>query len=579
MLVGLPLVGGVAAVVVGRDSTRRAVAIGLVTSVIVLAISIIVMSAVLRTASSNSDTGAIGAGLVFAPEWMSVRLPSLGEPAIHWRLQLGVDGAAALLVFMTAIVTTSVLVVSIRQIRERLGTYVGLLLMTEACVMGVFVAMDLLTFAVCFEAVLLPLVFLIGQWGDRESAPRAARVFLVFTLAGSIPMLAGLVGLMFLRAAPGEPPTIGLAQLSERAAIQAVSDPSAPVAGADSDASVGQASATPAIARGATWERIIFALLVLGMGIKMAVVPLHGWLPVTYDAAHPTTTAFLAAVVLKLGAFGMLRIAVPLMPGPVAEFGLVLGALGAVAIVYGALAALGQRDVRRLLAYSSLSHVGFISVGLFALNTEGLAGGTLQMLNHGLVIAAMFLLLAMLEARHGRIVLGQTDLGWAGQSPRLAALLVFFCLASAGLPGLNNFVGEVLAIGGMLRVSPAVAVLAALGIVLGAWYSLRLAQRLMFGTPAEPSPSADRDASKSESLANGSLRRDVQFGELAAIVPLAVLCVAIGLRPQVPLDLIGAERVAVPFEARQEPGINVARGQSGDDLPMRGARQALARGD
>jgi NADH-quinone oxidoreductase subunit M len=251
-------------------------------------------------------------------------------------------------------------------------------------------------------------------------------------------------------------------------------------------------------------------------------------LPTTYSVAHPNTTALIASVVAKLGVFGIIRIVVPLTPIALSTYAQMLfGGLGDLAIVYGALVALSQTDLRKVLAYSSLSHVGFITLGLMSMNTEGLTGAAIQMFNHGIITCGMFLMLAMVEQRRGRLSLAEQDRGLAAVYPRLGVMMVFFTLAGAGLPGLNGFVGEVLAMTGMLRVSGFFTGIAVLGTVLGAWYGLRIVQRLLFGSDG---------VSHSKVSVGGT--GDIQVNEFLPLVGLAVVCVFLGLSPQDTIHLI-----------------------------------------
>jgi len=386
------------------------------------------------------------------------------------------------------------------------------LLVASGCMLLVFMSMDLLLFYIGFELVLIPLFVLIACWGDG-GATWAAKRFVLYTLAGSIPMVLALLGISSLYAGTNDW-QIGFAELSQRAAVSAAS----------ADQVAGQ-----------SW---IFWLLVLGLGIKTAVLPLHTWLPSTYGASHPTCSAFLAAVVLKLGLFGFLRLALPLVPSACSAYGpVVLGSLGAVAIVYGALAALAQKDLRLLMAYSSLSHVGFITLGMFALNAEGITGATLQMFNHGVTTAAMFLLVASLIVRRGSPRWDEGSRGVAGHFPLLAFFLVFFVVAGAGTPGLNNFVGELLALIAMIEVYPILTAIGSLGIVLGAWYAFRLTQNVLFGRYE-----ADKRLTASSTLVS----EDLAIGPKAVFFALAVLSIAIGVFPLKAIDIFrqDTERIA-----------------------------------
>jgi NADH-quinone oxidoreductase subunit M len=407
-----------------------------------------------------------------------------------------------------------------------LAQYIGLLLVTISMLMGVFLAMDLVSFYVFFEAVLIPLILLIHGWGNGENPGPAAKKFLLFTLAGSIPMVIGLIALAMSPVNPqsgglSQPSTISLPELSQYA-FETISTSTSAVASNQS-----------------TW---ILFLLMLGFGIKLAILPLHTWLPTTYVAAHPNSTALIASVVAKLGLYGIVRIVMPMVPVALADhLQMVFGVLGAIAIVYGALCALAQTEMRSILAYSSISHVGFITVGLMSMTAEGVGGATLQMFNHGIITASMFWILAMLEQRRGRIHLTTEERGLAGQYPKLSVLLIFFTLAGAGLPGLNGFVGEVLAMSGMMRVCGTIVAISVLGTLLGAWYGLRIVQRLLFGGEAVASDhgghhshGGHHGSEVSRGIHHHHAGRDddlvpVEWLPLSAV---ALICLWIGVLPQ-----------------------------------------------
>lgn len=444
----------------------------------------------------------------FAPNWFRIHIPANATLADDgWQLRLGLDGIGAIMVLLTTLVTSCVLIIARTTVEKNRSDFAAWLLMASGCMLLVFMSMDILLFYVGFELVLIPLFVLISGWGDRD-ATVAAKRFVLYTLVGSIPMVLALLGISMMYSLDGKW-AIGFSELSLNATIDAA-DPVHP-----------------------TKQSWIFWLLVLGLGIKTAVLPLHTWLPTTYGAAHPTCSAFLAAVVLKLGLFGFLRLALPLVPiaasidGPIA-----LGTLGAVAIVYGALAALAQRDLRLLMAYSSLSHVGFITLGMFALNEEGLAGATLQMFNHGLTTAAMFLLMACLVVRRGSTRWDEGSRGIANNYPRLAFFLVFFVVAGAGTPGLNNFVGELLALTAMISVYPILTAIGVLGVVLGAWYALRMTQNVLFGK---------YDPGKRMEHPGQLQSNDLGFDQKAVFAPMALLSIAIGVVPLSAIDIFRSD--------------------------------------
>jgi NADH-quinone oxidoreductase subunit M len=326
-------------------------------------------------------------------------------------------------------------------------------------------------------------------------------------------MVIGFIGIALQSASITNPSTVDLEVLSAMANQQQI------------EAVAGGAEMVSTLATNQQW---ILWLLLLGFGIKLAVLPLHTWLPSTYAVANPNTTALIASVVAKLGVFGIVRIVLPMTPiGLASEAQILFASLGAIAIVYGAFVALSQSDLRKVFAYSSISHMGFVTVGLMSLNTEGMSGAAIQMFNHGIITCAMFLLLGMLEQRRANITFTMEDLGMAALYPRISVLLIFFTLAGAGLPGLNGFVGELLAMMGMTRVNAAITAIAVLGTVLGAWYGLRIVQRLMFGSDGH---------SKHKPLIEG--QGDCASLELTTLAFMAIVCVYIGVRPSGPMKMI-----------------------------------------
>lgn len=514
LLVLFPLLGGLVILyLAGKGSELlSAKKAGVLVAAITLFLSLILLTRVwaknIELADANVVRAPVQAAVEFKPAWLSIHL-SQGKPL---QLALGVDGLGMSMVLLTTIVTFSVLVFAMLAITKDYAEYAGWTLLAEAGLLLVFVSMDLFLFYIGFELALLPLLVLISRWGSAESGAAAKR-FVLYTLAGSIPMIVALLAIVG-KYSPAGAPTVLFSELSKAAALVATTDPLA----------------------NQTW---IFALLVLGLGIKMALLPFHTWLPSTYGASHPTTAALLAAVVLKLGIFGFLRIALPLTPVACFEYGpQILGTLGAVAIVYGALAALAQTDLRLLLAYSSLSHVGFITIGLFALNEEGVAGASLQMFNHGITTAAMFLLAGSLIARRGTSHIERGAKGLASIYPRLAVLMVFFVVAGAGMPGLNNFVGEMMTLTAMMARNPLLSAIAATGIVFGAWYGMKLVRDLLFG-----------QLEKGKSGAEATIQGDLRAREWIPLTGLALICLFIGIVPQGAISLMRSDaiRLVKPF--------------------------------
>ena len=513
ILILLPLFIGIGIFIFGSKGESM-VGLALGASALVLGLSILLLFQVLGTTDAENalKDATIHARVSFAPEWLQIRLPvSVGGHPVQWQLQFGSDGIGALMVLLTGIVGFATMVMATIQIKERLASYLALLLITQSMLLGVFLSMDLLSFYLFFEAVLLPLILLINGWGNQKESQQASRKFLLYTLVGSVPMVLGLIGIALHSDTPDRASTVSLEALS---AIANETQQSAINASAGGDK-----SAIPMLMEKEGW---IVLLLLLGFGIKLAILPLHTWLPTTYAAAHPNTTALIASVVAKLGVFGIIRIVIPLTPLALSTTGQMLfGGLGALAIVYGAMVALSQSDLRKVLAYSSISHVGFITLGLMSMNSEGLSGATIQMFNHGIITCGMFLLLGMLEQRQGKVSLDAQDQGFASLYPKLSVLLVFFTLAGAGLPGLNGFVGELLAMTGMIRVSGIFVAIAVLGTVLGAWYGLRIVQRVLFGSSGPTKP-------RNVLLVS----TDLSVREFGPLLAMALVCLYIGVRPQ-----------------------------------------------
>jgi NADH-quinone oxidoreductase subunit M len=518
ILILTPLIGGILLLMFARraeDSFRNfGVAVGGMTLLFSVLLSLIISG----QQPSVDAVGTVVPSLQFQAEWLSIAPPYGDESGNRWYFLLGCDGIGNLMVLLTTIVTVAVLIFSTLTIKTKNINYAGWLLLAEAGLLCVFLAMDVVTFYVGFELTLIPLFVLIAGWGNAD-ALMAGRRFVLFTLAGSIPMIVAIIGLVaFYSNETGA--TISIPELSVRAL---------------------DAAKSGFIAQ----QGWIFWMLVFGLGIKTAILPLHSWLPTTYSASHPTTTALMAGVVLKLGLFGFIRIVIPLLPGASVQYGpYVLGTLGVIAITYGALNALAQTDLRLLLAYSSLSHVGFITLGMFSLNQEGLGGAALQMFNHGITTAAMFLLIDSLILRRGTHSLTTGSQGLGAVFPRLSLFFFFFIAAGAGVPGLNNFVGEVLTLSGMVLRHPVLAVAGTLGVVLGAWYGFRLLQNLFMG-PYE------RTKIHGETVAF-----DVGLRETGVFSALAIICIFIGVLPQIVLDTIrpDARRIAVVcFTAMNAP--------------------------
>jgi NADH-quinone oxidoreductase subunit M len=458
-----------------------------------------------------------GSSLTFHPQYVTRTdvLQFGSEPEQSIQFYVGVDGLNVWLVALTAVLMVPAVLVSWTSIRERVNEYFAWLLALETGMLGLFLAFDIVLFYVFFELTLIPLFFIIGIWGGPERR-YAARKFFVYTLAGSLITLLGVLGIVLMCYSD---PRIHQLTFSIPDLVHAVNQ------------NLDELGRNPGefAEEIATWQRVellVFLALAVGFAIKVPLVPLHTWLPLAHVEAPTAGSVILAGVLLKIGAYGFLRLCIPLTPDAASTIGVpLIGSLAVIGIVYGALCALAQDDIKRLVAYSSVSHLGFCMLGMFALNVAGLSGSLLQMVNHGLSTGALFLLVGMLYDRyHTRLL---NDYGGMGERLRLlACFMVFFCLTSIGLPGLNGFVGEVLVLMGIYDFEmahmqwPTLAVVAASGVVLGAWYLLTMLRRVFFGPVKEP-----------EHEGHG-LVGDLNLRELAALLPVAALCVAIGVYPQ-----------------------------------------------
>ena len=490
-----------------------------------------------------------------------------GLPAPAVQFFIGVDGLNLWLVALTSFLTYIAILVSRKSAAERPAAYYAWLFALQAFITGAFLSFDVILFYLFFELTLVPTFFLIGGWGVGGGKRDAARKFFLYTLLGGLLTLTGIIGLVLTNPTPVSPstgkavgpndvslilsragtfPTAGpvtfsLPQLMRNAETWVVAHRERAKVAADKATAAPTAENTAAAdTRAADHDRHrhlqswLFFALVAGFVVKIPLVPFHTWLPSAYAEAPPAVTLMMSELMAKLGTLGLLRVVLPLCPDAAVEYGLpVFGFLGAVGIVYAALCAYAQRDIKMVAAYSSVSHLGLLVLGTFALNREGLTGAALHMVNHGLTAGALFALVAFLADRYKT-----TDTtaygGLIGKFPRYAFYTFVIALASVGLPGLNNFVSEMLLIGATLTpgntylVGYGMAVTAAFGIFLSAWYLFTMLRKVFFG-PVRVPPTADgapRDATVRESLAFG--------------LP-ALLCLGLGLYPQPILDSIDGD--------------------------------------
>jgi NADH-quinone oxidoreductase subunit M len=400
--------------------------------------------------------------------------------ALNVQYRLGLDGISLLMILLTALLTFLAVLSSWSAVKTRTKEYYVFLLLLEVGMMGVFTALDLILFYVFWEVVLVPMYFLIGIWGGERRLYAAIKFFL-YTLFGSVLMLVGIL------------------VVSSRAHTF------------DMTTLAGAGSLMPAALQG--W---VFLAFFIGFAVKVPMVPFHTWLPDAHVEAPTAGSVILAGVLLKMGAYGFLRIALPFFPEAARRYAPLVAVLSLVAIVYGALVSLMQKDMKKLIAYSSVSHMGFVTLGIFALTPLAMKGAVLQMVNHGISTGALFLAVGVLyERRHTRLIAEFG--GLSARLPIYAALFLIVTLSSIGLPGLNGFVGEFMILMGVFSVSWVWTAVAATGIILGAAYMLWLYQRTMFGRLDNP--------------ANESLK-DLTLRELAVFLPLVLLAFGIGIYPK-----------------------------------------------
>jgi NADH-quinone oxidoreductase subunit M len=417
------------------------------------------------------------------------------EPwGIGWTL--GVDGISLPMVVLTALLVPIALGAS-TSISKRTKEFVVFTLLLEAGMMGAFVALDMFLFFVFFEAILIPMYFIIGIWGG-ERRIYASIKFFIYTALGSALMLAAIIGLAFSYTSEFGVTSFALADLMEVTLDQGT-------------------------------ERWFFAAFALAFAIKVPLFPLHTWLPDAHTEAPTAGSVLLAAVLLKLGTYGLLRFNLALFPEASVDAVPIMGTIAVIGIIYGAAVAIVQPDLKKLVAYSSVSHLGFIVLGTFALTSGGLQGAVIQNVNHGLTTGALFLLVGMLyDRRHTKAI---ADFGGLQKvMPVFAGFFLFMAFASIGLPGLNGFVGEFLVLVGSYATLPVLAIIASLGVVLAAIYLLWAYERVFTGEP---------DKEENKVLVDLSLR------EIGLLAPIAILVLVIGLFPAVLLDKIGPSTEAV----------------------------------
>ena len=422
---------------------------------------------------------------------------------------IGIDGISIMFILLTTLLSILCVLVSWTSIDNKVKEFHMAILAMETGMLGVFVALDFLLFYLFWEAMLIPMLLLIGVWGGKNRVYAAVKFFL-YTLVGSLLMLIGIVVLYFYGGKTLD--ILALSQINYPIKMQ-------------------------------YW---LFLAFFAAFAVKVPMFPVHTWLPDAHTEAPTAGSVILAGVLIKMGAYGFLRFSMPMLPDATKFFIGPILILSIIAIIYGALICFAQKDFKRLIAYSSVSHMGYVTLGLFAMNTQGVEGGILQMLNHGIITGAMFLMIGIIyERTHTRVIADYG--GFAKIVPWYAGLFMILTFATIGLPGTNGFIGEFLIIFGAFKAKMILGVLAAIGIILGAGYMLWLYQNIFF---QDPNP--DYEPGGKHPV------KDINSREVITLIPLIVLVFWIGFYPNTFLEYMHAsvanliERVNYTAYAGQE---------------------------
>lgn len=408
-------------------------------------------------------------------------------PAFNIHYRIGVDGVSFLLILLTNLLMPIVILSSWRDIQKRVKEFFFLMLVLQTGMIGTFAAIDLFLFYVFWEVMLVPMYFLIGVWGSKNRVMAAVK-FVIYTMVGSLLMLVALLYGYF----------------KSGNSFYLVDWLQAPFTFNE--------------------QLAMFAAFALAFLIKVPLFPLHTWLPDAHTEAPTAASVILAGVLLKMGTYGLYRFAMPMFPDATTAAAPLILTLAVIGIVYGSLVAMVQKDIKRLVAYSSVAHLGFVILGLFALNQRGVEGAVLQMINHGLSTGALFLLVGMLyERRHTRLIADYG--GIATVVPLYTFFFIFVTLSSVGLPGLNNFVGEFMVLLGSFQSHPWLAVVAVIGVILSVVTMLWMVERVFFGPVTHPE--------------NRGLL-DLGWREVAILAPLCLAMLGIGVYPKPLLEKMHA---------------------------------------
>jgi len=499
LIIFLPAAGALLIGLVGREQERLIRTVALVTTLLDFALAVVLFFLY--------DGGRGGMQLVENLPWV---------PQLGMSYHLGLDGISLLLVLLTGFIVPLVLLAPWGAITERLKTFFMMILLLETAVLGVFLALDLVLFYVFWEGMLIPMYFIIGIWGTPK-AGAAALKFLLYTMAGSVFMLIAIIAIYFL---------------------------SGPAGGRSLDLITLQ-SLTPGWSL--ALQLPLFLAFALAFAVKVPLWPFHSWLPDAYTEAPTAGTVLLAALLSKAGIYGFIRFAYPLFPQAAAQLTPWLMALALIGIIYGPLVAAAQRDLKRLVAYSSISHLGLVLLGVFALSPISLEGSALQMVNHGIIIAALFWVVAAIAGRAGGARTLENFGGLMRPMPRLAALFTVFMLAAIALPGTNGFVGEFMILLGSFTQHRVYAIIAALIAILTAVYMLWMTQRVFHEEPRSQKHFADLGPR-----------------EVALLIPLVLVIFWIGIYPKPFLSRLhsSVQQIVRQSSVQMQTGYDQDRSQS-----------------
>jgi NADH-quinone oxidoreductase subunit M len=485
----LPLAGALLIAFIPGRATMAIKTTGLVVSLVAFAASLAILT--------RFREGVAGFQLEEIHPWI---------PAWGINYSLGIDGISLWLVLLSTFLQPVVFLSSWNSINKHVKAYVLAMLLLEFGMIGTFLALDILLFYIFFELTLIPMYLIIGVWGGTRRIYAAVKFF-IFTIAGSLLMLLGIIYMVWMNAGEAGALTFAIPDLYGMTMPVRV-------------------------------QTLLFFAFTLAFAIKVPLFPLHTWLPDAHVEAPTGGSIILAGVLLKMGTYGFLRFVLPFFPEATTRWVPLLAVLSVIGIIYGALVAWVQPDMKKLVAYSSVSHLGFCVLGIFALDQTAVTGSILQMVNHGISTGALFLLVGVIyDRRHTRML--EDYGGIARVMPVYATIFMIATLSSIGLPGLNGFVGEFLILAGTFRTLPVYAIIAASGVILAAIYMLWLVQRVFFGPIT---------------IEENRTLPDIRWNELAAVVPLVVLMVWIGVKPEPFLRRIEPSVEQVLTIVRSDPG-------------------------